>query len=276
MISESATLLYATKREGIIKSNAHFWREYSSEKKKKNISLDLGNYARKIQNSGVNLICAFDRDFPPLLVPCRQSDKPYLFAYRGDISLLNDRVKNFAVVGSLTPTEKILHRENAAVAELTERGYHIVSGLARGCDTAAHMTSLACGGKTIAVLPSALSNIYPKENAELAERIVQNGGLVLTEYITEPSTRYDRIRRFIERDRLQAMFARKILLIASHLPGQGDSGSRHAMEKAKEYGTERFVLYNPMTDDADTLLALNRNYLKDGAVPFTKRAINDQ
>lgn len=48
------------------------------------------------------------------------------------------------------------------------------------------------------------------------------------------------------------------------------------MEKVKEYGTERFVLYNPMTDDADTLLALNRNYLKDGAVPFTKRAINDQ
>lgn len=94
--------------------------------------------------------------------------------------------------------------------------------------------------------------------------------------MTEPATRYDRIRRFIERDRLQAMFAGKILLIASHLPGQGNSGSRHAMEKAKEYGTERFVLYNPMTEDADPLFALNRNYLKNGAVPFTKRTINDQ
>ena len=276
MISERATLLYAAKREGIIKSNAHFWREYSSADKLKNISLDLKNYAREIQNSGVNLICAFDRDFPPLPVPCRQSDKPYLFAYRGDISLLNDRVKNFAVVGSLTPTEKILHRENAAVAELTERGYHIVSGLARGCDTAAHMTSLACGGKTIAVLPSALSNIYPKENAKLAERIVQNGGLVLTEYVTKPATRYDRIRRFIERDRLQAMFAGEILLIASHLPGQGDSGSRHAMEKAKEYGTERFVLYNHLTDEDAPLFALNRNYLQEGALPFTTRTINNQ
>lgn len=209
-------------------------------------------------------------------VPCRQSDKPYLFAYWGDISLLKDRAKNFAVVGSLTPTNKILCRESSVVEKLTECGYRNVSGLAKGCDTAAHMTSLACGGKTIAVLPSALSNIYPKENAELAERIVQNGGLVLTEYVTEPATRYDRIRRFIERDRLQAMFAGKILLIASHLPGQGDCGSRHAMEKAKEYGTECFVLYNPMTDDDDTLLALNRNYLKDGAVPFAKRAINDQ
>lgn len=268
MISESATLLYAAKRDGIIKSNVHFWREYSSADKLKNISLDLDKYAREIQNSGVNLICSFDRDFPPLPVSCKPSEKPYFFAYRGDISLLKDRAKNFAVVGSLTPTDKILHRENATVAELTERGYHIVSGLAKGCDTAAHMTCLACGGKTIAVLPSTLSDIYPKENARLAERIVQSGGLVLTEYITEPSTRYDRIRRFIERDRLQAMFAGNILLIASHLPGQGDSGSRHAMEKAKEYGTERFVLYNPMTDDADTLLALNRNYLKDGARLF--------
>ena len=276
MISESATLLYAAKKEGIIKSNAHFWREYSSAKKLKNFSFKLEKYAREIQNSGVNLICAFDRDFPPLPVPCRQSDKPYLFAYWGDISLLKDRAKNFAVVGSLTPTNKILCRESSVVEKLTECGYRNVSGLAKGCDTAAHVQCLACGGKTITVLPSTLSNIYPKENSKLVEHIVQSGGLVLTEYITEPSTRYDRIRRFIERDRLQAMFAGEILLIASHLPGQGDSGSRHAMEKAKEYGTERFVLYNPMTDDADTLLALYRNYLKDGAVPFTKRAINDQ
>ena len=200
MISESATLLYAAKKEGIIKSNAHFWREYSSADKLKNISLDLEKYAREIQNSGVNLICSFDRDFPPLPVPCRQSDKPYLFAYRGDISLLNERDKNYAVVGSLTPTDKILHRENVIVAELTERGYHIVSGLAKGCDTAAHVQCLACGGKTIAVLPSTFTNIYPKENARLAERIVQNGGLVLTEYVTEPATRYDRIRRFIAGD----------------------------------------------------------------------------
>lgn len=59
------------------------------------------------------------------------------------------------------------------------------------------------------------------------------------------------------------MFAGKILLIASHLPRQGDSGSRNAMEKAKEYGTERFVLYDPTTDEANPLFALNRNYLKE-------------
>ena len=77
MISESATLLYAAKREGIIKSHAHFWREYSSAEDLKNILFDSGKYAREIQTSGVNLICAFDKDFPPLPVPCRPSEKPY-------------------------------------------------------------------------------------------------------------------------------------------------------------------------------------------------------
>lgn len=124
---------------------------------------------------------------------------------------------------------------------------------------------LGCSGKTIAILPSTLSNIYPKENTHLAECIVQNSGLVLTEYITKPATRYDRIRRFIERDRLQAMVTEKILLIASHLPRQGDSGAHHAIEKAKEFSAKRFVLYDPTTDEDEPLFALNRKYIDKDA-----------
>ncbi len=67
---------------------------------------------------------------------------------------------------------------------------------------------------------------------------------------------------------MQAMFAGKILLIASHLPGQGDSGFRHAMEKAKEYDTERFVLYNPVSDRDAPLFALNRKYIDEGVSLF--------
>lgn len=129
--------------------------------------------------SGVNLICAFDRDFPPLPVPCRPSEKPYFFAYRGDISLLNDRNKNFFVVGTLMPSEDILHREDIAVSELVERGYHIVSGLAAGCDTATHVECIACGGKTIAALPSILSNIFPKKTPDLSSVSYNAVGLTL-------------------------------------------------------------------------------------------------
>lgn len=272
MISDTALKLYAAKREGILKTNAQFWKNFAHIEAVNALPVDPEKYVRELQDAGIHLTCAFDEDFPPQPATCRPSERPYLFAYRGDISLLQNREKNVAVVGTLTPTEAVLRREKAAVKALTERGFTIVSGLARGCDTAAHETCLACGGKTVAVLPTPLSNIYPKENGALAERIVQSGGLVLSEYVTEPVTRYQRIGRFIARDRLQAMFAGSIVLIASHLPGEGDSGSRYAMDKAKAYGTRRFVLFDPLSDEDDPLFALNRQYLDEGAVAFKNQS----
>lgn len=61
------------------------------------------------------------------------------------------------------------------------------------------------------------------------------------------------------------MVAEKILLIASHLPRHGDSGARHTIEKAKEYSAERFVLYDPTTDEDEPLFALNRKYIDEDA-----------
>lgn len=274
MISETALRLYAAKKEGILKSNGQFWREFAHIEAVNALPVDPEKYERELQDAGFRLTCALDEDFPPL-PPCKPSERPYLFAYRGNLSLLQDRAKSVAVVGTLTSTEAVLRREKTAVKALAERGFTVVSGLARGCDTAAHETCLACGGKTVAVLPTPLSNIYPKENRALAERIVQSGGLVLSEYVTEPVTRYERIGRFVARDRLQAMFAGNILLIASHLPGAGDSGSRHAMDKAKAYGTRRFVLYDPATDEDDPLFALNRQYLNEGAAVLTRRTTEE-
>ena len=271
MITDTALKFYAAKREGLLKSNAQFWREFSCVGAVKALPIDPEKYKQELKDAGIQLTCAFDGDFPPL-PPCKPSERPYLFAYRGDLSLLQDRAKNVAVVGTLTPTEAVLRRENAAVEALVERGFTIVSGLARGCDTIAHETCLACGGKTVAFLPTPLSNIYPKENRALAERIVQSGGLIASEYVTEPAARYERIGRFIARDRLQAMFAGNILLIASHLPSKGDSGSRHALDKAKDYGTRRFVLFDPLSDEDDPLFALNRQYLDEGAVAFKNQS----
>lgn len=273
MISDTALKLYAAKREGILKTNAQFWRNFAHIEAVNVLPVDPENYVRELQDAGIHLTCTFDEDFPPRPATCRPSERPYLFAYRGDISLLHNREKNVAAVGTLTPTEAVLRREKAAVKALVERGFTIVSGLARGCDTIAHETCLACGGKTVAFLPTPLADIYPRENRALAERIVQSGGLVVSEYVTEPAARYERIGRFIARDRLQAMFAGSILLTASHLPGEGDSGSRHALDKAKDYGARRFVLYDPATDENDPLFALNRKCLTEGAVALTRQAL---
>lgn len=183
--------------------------------------------------------------------------------------------RTLRVVGVLTPTQSIILRERGIVGGLAGKNLNIVSGLAAGCDTVAHTECLVCGGKTIAVLPSDLSNVYPRKNIALVNEIVNNGGLVLTEYISEAANRYESIKRFIERDRLQAMFASKIILIASYAQGQGVSGSRHAMQKAKEYGVERYVMYNERTDKDKPIFGLNEQLIADGVTILTPKRLSE-
>lgn len=274
MYSQIALKLYAAKKEEIIKSNARFWKEFNGVSKVEALAVDTQEYESELVDSDYSLTCAFDDDFPTVPSNIKNSDRPFLFAYKGDIKLLNDVSKNVAVVGGLTPTQSIILRERGIVGGLTGKNFNIVSGLAAGCDTVAHTECLVCGGKTIAVLPSDLDNVYPRRNVALVNEIVRGGGLVITEYISEAANKYESIKRFIERDRLQAMFASKIILIASYAQGQGDSGSRHAMQKAKEYGVERFVMYNERTDKDKPIFGLNEQLIADGATILTPKILD--
>ncbi len=275
MFSQIALKLYALKKEKVIKSNAQFWREFNNVDKIAAIDVDIQKYTQELNENGVDLICVFDEEFPNIPTYLKSSEKPYLFAYKGDIASLKDITKNIAVVGVLTPTQDIIERERKLVQNLVKKQLCIVSGLANGCDTIAHKECLINVGKTIAVLPTTIENIYPKKNAELADKIVQGGGLVITEYVTEPMNRFESVKRFIERDRLQAIFAGRIILIASYLQGQGDSGSRHAMSKANEYGRERFVMYNEQTDRDKPIFGLNESLIAEGTTILTPKVLNE-
>lgn len=275
MYSQIALKIYVAKREGIIKSNAHFWSKFNNVNKINTIDVVIQKYEQELNDSGVSLVCVFDEEFPNFPAKLKLSEKPFLFAYKGDITLLSDLTKNVAIVGVLTPTPDIIERERNIVKRLVQKHFCIISGLANGCDTVAHKESLLNGGKTIAILPSNLENIYPKKNAGLAEKIVQNGGLVITEYITVPLNRFENVKRFIERDRLQAMFAEKIILIASYAQGKGDSGSRHAMGKAQEYGKERYVMFNEQTDKGLPIFGLNESLVEGGATILTTKILNE-
>lgn len=275
MYSKTAVKIYAAKQHGLIKSNAHFRREFGSRESISRLKQDTEYYEQYLTENDIDLVCAFDENFPALPPCVKPGDKPYLFAYKGDISLLSDRSKNTAVVGVLTPTTDIIERERKIVELLVQGGLNVLSGLARGCDTVAHRRCIDLGGKTVAFLPTALDDIYPKENTSLAQQIVRSGGLVITEYIAPPANRYEHIKRFIERDRLQAMFAANVILIASYDKGQGDSGSRHAMQKATEYGAARYVMYNHYTDTDLPIFALNRRLVDEDAEILTPKAIDN-
>ena len=231
-------------------------------------------YRESIQNALEKDECADgvvvigDSDFPVLPEVIKGGERPVALFYQGNISLLHNLLKNVAVIGVLNPTEEIIEREKAFVKELIIAGFNIVSGLAKGCDSVAHKQALDSDGVTIAILPSTLRNITPTENRQLANRIVSRKGLLVTEYFEEVASKKELVDRYIKRDRLQAMFSKAVCLAASYAPNnQGnDSGSRHAMGKAREYFISRYVMYNKDKDSSDPQFDLNRWLLEDPSV----------
>ena len=274
MNSNISIKLYNLIKTDVIKTNAHFWKSFYNEDYINTFPCDLQAVEQELKDKGINVICVFDENFPSTNVKLKNSEKPFFFAYKGDITLLNNADKNVAVIGVLTPTNEIVEREEKVVKSLIEKGYNIVSGLAKGCDTVAHSESVKNNAKTIAFLPSTIENIYPKENISLANEIVKNDGLLISEYVNEPKKKYESVKRFIERDRLQALYSKAVVLIASFRKGEGDSGSRHAFEKAKEYGKKRLVMYREI-DANDLTFGLNKDYVLQGEKVVSQNEIEE-
>lgn len=224
------------------------------------------------------LVALGDADFPQHRGRVKDSERPVLLYYKGNIQLLNlSNNKNVSVIGLLNPGAEIYERERELVAQLLKGGAIIVSGLALGCDSIAHAEALDANGKTIAILPSPLSNILPASNRGLAARIVAEGGLLITEYGSNFKHEWELKGRYVARNRLQALFCDTIVLLASyakdsatlqnsiprwHLAGQKlDSGARLAMEFAREYGICRAVMYDESIDRENPMFDLCREII---------------
>ncbi|WP_249961851.1 DNA-processing protein DprA [Histophilus somni] len=205
----------------------------------------------KLDNFCDGIIAIGDDNFPKYRGNVKESERPNVLFYRGDLNLLSTKNQNIAVIGILNPDIGTEEDERKIVDALVQRNTVIVSGLALGCDTIAHDQALKSNGVTVAILPSPLNKIIPKENEELANDIVAKGGLLITEYYDQAKSAQENASRFVKRDRLQALFSDTVLLSASYNTDSKDpsslkidSGSRHALEKAKEYGLQQAVIYN--------------------------------
>ena len=118
---------------------------------------------------------------------------------KGNIELLNSI--GIAIVGSRTNTQYGEKMCKTFTKKLVEYEFTIISGLAIGIDAIAHKTCIKYSGKTIAVLPCGFNNIYPKQNKELIDEILENRGLILTEYEKDVKAES---KKFLERNRIVA------------------------------------------------------------------------
>lgn len=135
-----------------------------------------------------------------------------------------------SVIGSRTNTQYGEKMCKTFVKNLVEYNLNIISGLAVGIDSIAHKTCLKNSGKTIAVLPSGLDNIYPAKHRKLAQVIIENGGAVISEY--ENKTKADS-KKFLERNRIVAGLGIGTLVIEGGARSGTSVTAKYTMENEK-------------------------------------------
>jgi DNA processing protein len=179
----------------------------------------------RAEQSGIHVLPWFDPRFPPMLLAI--TDGPPVLWYQGDLACL-DAIA-VAIVGSRAATSVGLEAATRLGADLAARGITVVSGLARGVDSAAHRGALKTG-RTVAVLGSGLDHVYPPEHGGLARQIAERG-LVFSEYApgTPPLPHF-----FPLRNRLISGLSRAVVVIEA----AENSGSLITASCALEQGRE--------------------------------------
>lgn len=196
--------------------------------------VDMPEEKRRIADHGIRLLTLLDPEYP---APLRKIyDPPFLLYMRG--ALLAGDSAAIGVVGSRRTSHYGREQAKRLSFQLARAGYCIVSGLARGIDTAAHEAALAAQGRTIAVLGSGIGNVYPPENVPLVERIVENGA-VLSEF---PVLYVPDKQSFPLRNRIVAGLSRGLLVVEA--PAR--SGSLITANQALEQGRTVFAVPGPI------------------------------
>src|SRR5207249_508754 len=129
-------------------------------------------------DAGVTVVSVADSAYPPRLKEIY--DPPAILYVRGDAQLLTK--PGLAVVGTRHPTPYGSGMAERLACDLAAQGLVIISGMARGVDTASHRGAIAAKGKTVAVFGTGANVVYPKENCRLAEQILSLGGALISEF----------------------------------------------------------------------------------------------
>lgn len=219
-----------------------------SEAKK---TLDPEKYIEEILKGGIKVLSIYDENYPTRLKQIY--DPPIILYYKGEIK--PEDFNSIAIVGTrkITSYGKLVTQKFSF--ELASLGLTIVSGLARGVDTIAHLAALEAKGRTLAILGGGLNKIFPQENTLLAEKITQGFGAVISEF---PPNNPSLPGNFPARNRIIAGLSQAVIVTEA----AQDSGSLITARFAINEGREVFAVPGPITSDLSKGPA---DLIKDGA-----------
>lgn len=226
--------------------------DFNKQKYSQAVSEDLEKFYTKLKQLDCKIVTILDKNFPLYLkeIP----DRPAVLYCRGNLELLQQK-NVISIVGSRRPSAYGLTQTEKISSELAQCGAVIVSGLALGIDAAAHRGALSAKGKTIAVLGTAIDNLYPQANNSLARQILRDDGLIVSEY---PPGAPTQIYNFPIRNRIIAGLS-KITLVTE---AAERSGSLITAYLAIDYNREVFALPGDINRSNS---AGTNNLIKQGA-----------
>ena len=193
-------------------------------------SIDLAGELKRITDFGCHVLIQSDENYPASLREIY--DPPLVLYVKGELTAKDKNA--VAMVGSRQTTHYGLETARKLAYQLAYVGVTVVSGGARGIDTAAHQGALSAKGRTIAVLGTGINLIFPTENAELFERIAANGAVITQFPFNRPADK----QSFPIRNRIVAGMTLGTVVVEANL----SSGALITANFATEYGRQIFAV----------------------------------
>ena len=212
-----------------------------------------------LQAQNIRLLTLDDPDYPERLktIP----NPPSILCQLGEFTEID--ASCVAIVGTREPTREAFELTLGLSIQLTRAGFTVVSGLAGGIDTCAHIGALERSGKTIAVMGTDVLTIYPSKNRDLASKIKDYGCLLSEHPFPVPPTQ----RNLVQRNRIISGISQAIIVIEA----RARSGTMHTAKFAKDQGRPLIVCQSEDERGCEGTRAL----IQDGAFSFTSEGIDE-
>lgn len=224
----------------------------------------IDKYIKYMQEKNIQIISYYDKTYPQQLK--NLYDAPIVIYAIGNCRILNSKNK-IAVIGARKASNYGINIARQIGIFLSKNNIHTISGLALGIDVNSHLGVLkenslnSASGRAIAVIGNGLDNIYPYQNKEIAEKIINSGGCIISEYIigTKPLK-----NNFPARNRIISALADKLIVVEAE---NEKSGTMITVDFSLELGKEIYVV--PGNINSKMSVGTNK-LIKDGAKIITE------